>query len=102
MRIRKPLFVVFALLYVVVLPFLVSYALGYDLLAIARGRFVRTGGVFVASTPPPRPLLTRWQGAAPQDAPLRHIASHGGPFRAPRPRRVPPVAAERACPPGGR
>jgi hypothetical protein len=49
---RKPLFAVFLALYVVVLPFLLTYALGYDLVAIARGRFVRTGGVFVASTPP--------------------------------------------------
>jgi hypothetical protein len=52
MRIRKPLFIAFFAAYVIVLPFLLTYALGFDLVAIARGRFIRTGGVFVASTPP--------------------------------------------------
>jgi hypothetical protein len=55
--IRRPLFIIFLLLYLPVLPFLLTYALGYDLLAIARGRLVRTGGVFVASSPP-RALLS--------------------------------------------
>jgi hypothetical protein len=52
MRIRRPLFVFFLVLFIVILPFLLTYALGYDLVAIAKGRLVRTGGVFVASTPP--------------------------------------------------
>ncbi|HEY9594760.1 MAG TPA: PEGA domain-containing protein [Spirochaetia bacterium] len=73
MRIRKPLFAVFALLYVLILPFLISYALGYDLVGIARGRFVRTGGVFVASTPP-RARFTLDGKEQPRRTPLSVIS----------------------------
>ena len=57
MRIRKPLFITFLVAYVALLPFLISYALGYDLIAITKGKLVRTGGIFVTSTPSRARLL---------------------------------------------
>jgi hypothetical protein len=78
--IRKPLFIAFLLLYVLVLPFLLTYALGYDLLAVARGRLIRTGGVFVASTPP-RALLSIDDKPSTWRTPVSIISLRAGPHR---------------------
>ena len=73
MRMRKPLFVSFLLLFILVLPFLLTYAQGYDLVAIAKGRLVRTGGVFISSTPPSA-LLTIDGKEQPRRTPLSVIS----------------------------